>query len=983
MQLSYFENQVVETGHNLGLDLKGIRKAVEILLCNIKRSNFFRTYTDHSIKHCDQMFSILSWLIPSTLRDELTYAENALLTLSVYFHDMGMLATEEEFRNLSENGAYKRYEQAYTQQYDASSQRDIDHTLWERFLFEEFIRSTHAQRIYDWLTGRHDELPQAKELKSLLRGSTPQFRHYLATICKSHHLNNLHDTSIYPVDARFGNGEKDRANIQFLSVLLRLADILHMSRDRTPPLEFRLISPRNPLSAQEWAKQLQVAGVGPSETDPTEIRIEALCTDHRMYFYLQDFIRIVNDELQRCRAWIGGAPGNIARRYYLTHRIVTDSGVRAEGFLAEKFQLELDQRRVIDLLMGHNLYGDPKVAIRELVQNSIDAVRVRNLETPGYIPRLSVHHNSQANTLTVLDNGIGMDLDIIRRHFLRVGDSYYRSQAFRRRSPGYTPISHFGIGFLTTFMLGDRVEVITRSNRPDAKTYVLYLENIYDLFLVRILDDDSDEALSVCDGGTKITVFLRDDTKIDKLYEQVQQWIVFLELPIYVSVDDEAPQEVWGLRGDTPEEIGESIIAGLNEDSSRYCPIVISKDDVNVTILWEGYKSGTRYLLAPAGRLLLPLTDAFSWVSRERIQRDMQQESIQKIANGGVFLGKELPGLKFKGKARIHYVVDCRGEKRFTPLVSRSGVAIDNSCAAIVGDVVEGLTEWIAKNVSELLESGVSKYFAAYYACQALSELFDYQRSSSNAELILSVFLAMGYARRVPMVLVKEGDEILLKSWEQHAGAPICIGQNVYRNLLKSVTYGYVEFPLPKEVLESLPQSYLVDVGTDIVLRPMFLLYKYSPISVHYDDELKGVFLRCEVMKEDVPEEKLFGGLPVLPFPEGIEDVIAVSFPLAGCINANHKGLNIGKKLVEEIVKRTDEAQRLKAEKLVVDLLRDAGWDMKRHPGVIRPDEGIRRIRRMLSYEWSTVTDVSLTRSDIELLTEARVIREELWSYDY
>ncbi|MCH7559885.1 MAG: ATP-binding protein [Thaumarchaeota archaeon] len=58
--------------------------------------------------------------------------------------------------------------------------------------------------------------------------------------------------------------------------------------------------------------------------------------------------------------------------------------------------------------------------------------------------------------LTVSDNGIGMDEYIIRTYFARIGLSYYRSPDFKGQ---FSPISEFGIGILSTFMIAEFIEV--------------------------------------------------------------------------------------------------------------------------------------------------------------------------------------------------------------------------------------------------------------------------------------------------------------------------------------------------------------------------------------------------------------------------------------------------------------------------------------------------------------------------------------------
>jgi hypothetical protein len=444
--------------------------------------------------------------------------------------------------------------------------------------------------------------------------------------------------------------------VQFLAICLRLADILHMSRDRTPPIEFRLISPRNPVSAREWAKQLDVGGIGLSVVDPTEIRVHAVCGNPRVYFYLKDFIRLCDEELSRCRAWLETAPANVSSQYFLAARRVSDAGLQAHGFIAERFELELAQHRVIDLLMGHSLYGDAKVAIRELIQNSLDAVRVRRLEESRLKPAIIVHLKADLGTLEITDNGIGMDLDVIRKHFLKVGDSYYRSAVFRRRFPGYTAISQFGIGFLSSFMIADRVTVVTRSTASGSATLVLELEDIYDLFAVRETAQYGKEGLPVAEGGTSVILHLRKGVGLSDLCEDVRRWLVFLEFPITVKAGDDAPVEVWGIRGTTPGEIASDITRKSGDDATEFFPIVLSKDSVEIVILWPGGKLGDVPVLDPAGRYLLPLTTRVrhSYYDDFKFRGQPRSEGlVRKVANGGVFLAGDVPGLKIKETLRI------------------------------------------------------------------------------------------------------------------------------------------------------------------------------------------------------------------------------------------------------------------------------------------------------------------------------------------
>ena len=113
--------------------------------------------------------------------------------------------------------------------------------------------------------------------------------------------------------------------------------------------------------------------------------------------------------------------------------------------------------------MGENLYSDKTVVIRELLQNSIDACLLKKelsaKKSEKYTPEIRIIIDS--NKISICDNGIGMSKKIIENYFLCIGKSYYTSEAFKNTSASFNPISHYGIGFLSCFLLTDAIKVHT------------------------------------------------------------------------------------------------------------------------------------------------------------------------------------------------------------------------------------------------------------------------------------------------------------------------------------------------------------------------------------------------------------------------------------------------------------------------------------------------------------------------------------------
>ena len=146
------------------------------------------------------------------------------------------------------------------------------------------------------------------------------------------------------------------------------------------------------------------------------------------------------------------------------------NNIKPDGFTFSDYKLELNYKAITNLLMGENIYGDKKYGLREIIQNSIDACKTmeetaqthENFVFQKYEPIILVALDKEKQSVTILDNGSGMNIEILKKYFLNVGVSYYNSDAYNLQGREYSPIGHYGIGFLSCFMLSDKVEVRTK-----------------------------------------------------------------------------------------------------------------------------------------------------------------------------------------------------------------------------------------------------------------------------------------------------------------------------------------------------------------------------------------------------------------------------------------------------------------------------------------------------------------------------------------
>lgn len=150
----------------------------------------------------------------------------------------------------------------------------------------------------------------------------------------------------------------------------------------------------------------------------------------------------------------------------------------AENYQSGDYHFSLSEDKILNLLTGDGLYNDDFIFIRELLQNAIDTSRHREFHekqtNQSFIVspiKVSFFNDKFGyQWIRIDDFGMGMNEDIISNHLLKKGESYYNSDKFKLEkikinkalAKDFVPISRFGIGLLSCFMAGDRIEISTK-----------------------------------------------------------------------------------------------------------------------------------------------------------------------------------------------------------------------------------------------------------------------------------------------------------------------------------------------------------------------------------------------------------------------------------------------------------------------------------------------------------------------------------------
>jgi len=139
------------------INVEKIRRTVSALLSQFGRNGKFDEYTVHDFGHVHEMLKCLDWLVPADTRALLTKSDWLLLTLSCYFHDLGLLVTRDEFESRGQSSFQSFCESILFTGPDGPDYRAKVYALRPNREKDFYIRSsfdTTMQGVRDWIVGK-------------------------------------------------------------------------------------------------------------------------------------------------------------------------------------------------------------------------------------------------------------------------------------------------------------------------------------------------------------------------------------------------------------------------------------------------------------------------------------------------------------------------------------------------------------------------------------------------------------------------------------------------------------------------------------------------------------------------------------------------------------------------------------------------------------------------------------------------------------
>jgi molecular chaperone HtpG len=157
------------------------------------------------------------------------------------------------------------------------------------------------------------------------------------------------------------------------------------------------------------------------------------------------------------------------------------------------------------------LYSDHEIFLREMVSNAVDATqKLKTLaqkgDFKGELGDLTIHVklDKDAKTLTISDRGLGMTAEEIDKYINQIAFSGVTDFLTKYKDEANAIIGHFGLGFYSSFMVSDKVEIITKSYQEGAKAMHWTCDGSPEFTL---------EETEKADRGTDIVLHIADDCK--------------------------------------------------------------------------------------------------------------------------------------------------------------------------------------------------------------------------------------------------------------------------------------------------------------------------------------------------------------------------------------------------------------------------------------------------------------------------------------
>ena len=336
------------------------------------------------------------------------------------------------------------------------------------------------------------------------------------------------------------------------------------------------------------------------------------------------------------------------------------------------------------------LYSDHEIFLREMVSNAVDATqKLKTLAEKGDFKgeigetKVSISLDKEAGTLTISDHGIGMTEEEIERYINQIAFSGVTDFLDKYKDNANAIIGHFGLGFYSSFMVSDKVDIITKSYKDDAQAVKWTCDGSPEYNI---------EPAEKAERGTDIVLHISDDCKEfleeQKITELLNKYCKFMAVPVVFGKKKE-----WNSEKKEMVETAEDNVINDTEPLWTKQPSTLKDED---------YKKfySTLYPMQDEPLFWIHLNVDFPfhltgvlYFPRVQSNLDLQRNKIQLYCNQ-VFVTDQVEGIVPEFLTLLHGVIDS------------PDIPLNVSRSYLQGDAnVKKIASYITKKVADRLNS--------------------------------------------------------------------------------------------------------------------------------------------------------------------------------------------------------------------------------------------------------------------------------------
>lgn len=499
----------------------------------------FPHYSLHDVSHSNTLIIQIEKVIKPNI-DKLSATDCWLILESCYWHDCGMIITNEEKEKLIKDPDFLSYlkklvqtnhelasyaDKLLTSQDINDLQNILNSSSALTFIFADYYRSKHAMR-----SGEFVKSPQQISIPSPRTSLIPKRLFAIISEISACHGKSPESMLLLPKIAD-GMDSDDYAHPRYIAALLRIGDLLDIDDGRFCPTLLANIGnvPNSSRHHQEKHSSIKRICIT-SEL----IEIEAECETYDGYYAQQSWFSYIENEFNyQKRVW-----NEIIPNYdYAALPTLGKISCSIQDYITIDNcppQIRLNDR-VYSYISSQLIYNDEYVYLREIIQNSIDATylkvwevfehnnknclelnsqKARNLfeqqlknETIDiFVNKTSIENDTINYEIKIKDNGIGISLDDIKK-ILNVGSpsvTASRKQKILDTMPDWAiPSGCFGIGLHSVFEMCRNI--VIKSKQYDNQGIILKVDKRKNQLPTFFIEKFNDSWFS----GTEITFTLQ------------------------------------------------------------------------------------------------------------------------------------------------------------------------------------------------------------------------------------------------------------------------------------------------------------------------------------------------------------------------------------------------------------------------------------------------------------------------------------------